>query len=208
MEQLADSKKFSLMDLFDILVVAQKQVSCAPWGVITIADEHYRTEVTLRAIEALSKKFPPPQGKSKGSALVANFLDREHHTVGVKMFAELLKANGWKVDFFATPLHIESLFDHIQKSSNYNLICCALTMEFNLQEIARILKTLRTNANTRESVIVVGSPLFSEKRFIDKVTDEGTGKPLADLLAKNFMDGLEFIGNSKRLQGTVKGRNN
>lgn len=201
LDELADSKKLSLMDLCDILVAAQQQTSCAPKGVITFADEHYRSDVTLRAIDTLSKKFSPSRGKEGGSALVANLLQREHHTVGIKMFAAILKANGWKVDFVASPLDVTSFFKRIEKSSEkFNLICFTVTMEFNVEELARILKTLRTNANTRDAIIVVGSRLFSAKSFIDKMTDKETGRPLADFIAKDFTEGLKFIRDNKTLQ--------
>jgi methanogenic corrinoid protein MtbC1 len=201
-EYLADSKKFSLIEILDILVAAQQQVGSL-WakGSITVADEHYTTDITLKAIDILQNKFRPFHRVYVGSALLANFVDGEFHTVSLKMFAGLLKVDGWNVDLFVAPLHVASLFKHIGRSlKKFNLICCSLTMEFNLEELASILKILRTNINTAGSVIIVGSQLFSEQRYIDKMTDQETGRPLADFFAKDFEDGLEFIRNNKKLQ--------
>jgi methanogenic corrinoid protein MtbC1 len=186
------------MDLFDILTVAQQQVSCDPHGVITLADEHYRTDVTLKAIDALSKKFPASGMKDNGSALVANLVEREHHVVGLRMFAEILKGEGWKVEYLASPMNAASLYKRMEESSEkFDLACCTVTMKSNLEELTGALQKLRANPITAESTIVVGSPLFSDKGLVDKMTDRKTGKPLADFMAKNFGDGLEFIRSHK-----------
>ena len=66
-------------------------------------------------------------------------------------------------------------------------------MEFNLKELQSILKILRTNIHTKYTKVLVGSHLFLEKRFRDKMIDEETKKPLADFLAKGFEDGIEFV---------------
>jgi methanogenic corrinoid protein MtbC1 len=198
LEELADSKKLSMMDLFDILTVAQQQVSCDPHGVITLADEHYRTDVTLKAIDALSKKLPASGKKNSGSALIANLIEREHHVVGLRMFAELLKGEGWKVDYLASPMNAASLFKRKEESSEkFDLACCTVTMKSNLEELTSALQKLRAHPSTAESTIVVGSPLFSDRSLADKMTDKKTGKPMADFLAKNFGDGLEFVRSHK-----------
>jgi len=198
LEELADTKKLSLMELFDILTVAQQQVSCDPHGVITLADEHYRTDVTLKAIDALSKKFPVSGKKDNGSALIANLIEREHHTVGLRMFAEILKAEGWKVDYLASPMNAASLFKRMEESSEkFDLACCTVTMKSNLEELKNALQKLRANPSTAESTIVVGSPLFSDQNLVDKMTDQESGRPVADFLAKDFDDGLEFIRSRK-----------
>ena len=125
---------------------------------------------------------------------MANFVEGEYHTVGLKMFSELLKADGWDIELFTTSLHVANLFKYLESTGKrFDLICCSVTMEFNLEELRSILKILRTNNHTKYTKVLVGSHLFLEKRFRDKMIDEETNKPLADFLAKDFEDGIEFV---------------
>ncbi|MCL4518372.1 MAG: cobalamin B12-binding domain-containing protein, partial [Thaumarchaeota archaeon] len=168
-------------------------------GTITVADEHYATEVVLEAIDVLSSKLKVFRKQKIGSALVANFVEGEYHTIGLEMFAELLKSQGWDVELFSVPLNIASLFKHLENSrKRFELICCSVTMEFNIEDLKSILKILRTNIHTRDSIVVVGSQLFLHKGVTDQIIDEETKKPLADFLAKNFHDGIQFVQSITR----------
>jgi MerR family transcriptional regulator, light-induced transcriptional regulator len=195
LRNLADSKRFALIQLFQVLANAQQEVGSL-WsrGAITVADEHYATQVTQEAIDVLANKLRGFHRESRGSALLANFVEGEYHTVGLKMFSELLKADGWNIELFTTSLHVGNIFKHLESSGKrYDLICCSVTMEFNLEELCSILKILRTNIHTRDTTVLVGSHLFQEKRFRDKMIDEETNQPLADFLAKSLEDGIEFV---------------
>ncbi len=192
---LAESKKFTLIQLFQILAKAQQEIGSL-WakGAITVADEHYATEVTQEAVDTLASKLRGFHREKTGSALLANFVEGEYHTVGLKMFAELLKDDGWEVELFSAPLHVVSLFKYLESAGKrFDLICCSVTMEFNLEDLKSILKILRTNIHTKDTMVLVGSQLFLDKRFIDLMIDEKTNTPLADFLAKNFDDGMEFV---------------
>lgn len=191
---LADSGKFNLLGMFHILAEAQHKIGSL-WskGTITVADEHYTTEVTQEAIDLLSSKLKTVHRKKIGSALIANFVEGEYHTVGLKMFSELLKSYGWEVQFFQSSLHVASLFKYLETAGKrFDLICCSITMEFNIDDLKSILKILKTNIHTRNMRILIGSPLFTRKSFAEKVIDDETKKPLADYLAKDFDSGVEY----------------
>jgi len=197
---LVDSKNLSLLQTFHILASAQAEVGSL-WekGAASIADEHFATEVASEAIELFSNKFRKYYREKIGTALIADFVEGEYHVIGLKMFAELLRFNGWDIELHDSPLSITSILKHIEKSGKkFDLICCSVTMEFNLKELKTILKILRTNINTKNSLILVGSRLFTSKRVRDLMTDEETSKPLADFLAKNFDEGIEFVRTAKR----------
>ncbi len=101
---------------------------------------------------------------------------------------------------YESPLNITNILKHIEKSGKkFDLICCSVTMEFNLKELKNILKILRTNINTKNSLILVGSRLFTSKRVRDLMIDEETTKPLADFLAKNFDEGIEFVQTAEKV---------
>ena len=200
LRSLADSKKFALIQLFKILANAQQEVGSL-WakGAISVADEHYTTEVTQEAIDMLANKLRCFHRVSTGSALLTNFVEGEYHTVGLKMFSELLKADGWDIELFTTSLHVANLFKHLESArKRFDLICCSVTMEFNLKELQSILKILRTNIHTKYTKVLVGSHLFLEKRFRDKMIDEETNKPLADFLAKSFEEGIGYVRTIKK----------
>jgi len=198
---LVDSKNLSLLQTFHILASAQAEVGSL-WekGAASIADEHFATEVALDAIELFSNKFRKYYRAKVGTALVADFVEGEYHIIGLKMFAELLRSSGWDVELYESPLNISNILKHIEKSrKKFDLICCSVTMEFNLKELKNILKILGTNINTKNSLILVGSRLFTSKRVRDFMMDEETTKPLADFLAKNFDEGIEFVQTSREV---------
>jgi methanogenic corrinoid protein MtbC1 len=199
LSDIVELKKLGLLDMFHILAGAQEKVGSL-WanGSITVADEHYTTEATLEAIELLSNKIKKFQRDRVGFALIANFVEGEYHTVGLRMFSELLKSHGWDVQFFAMPLHVASLFKYLETAGKkFDLICCSVTMEFNIEELKSILKILKTNVQTRNVKILVGSHLFDRSNFVEKFTDEETKQSLADYLAKDFDSGIEYVRNIK-----------
>jgi MerR family transcriptional regulator, light-induced transcriptional regulator len=198
---LVGSKNLSLLQIFYVLASAQSEVGSL-WekGAASIADEHFATEVALDAIELFSNKFRKYYREKVGAALLADFVEGEYHVIGLKMFAELLRSNGWDVELYASPLNVMNILKHIEKSGKkFDLICCSVTMEFNLKELKNILKILRTNINTKNSLILVGSRLFTSKRVRELMTDEETTKPLADFLAKNFDEGIEFVRTARKV---------
>ncbi len=199
LRSLADSKEFALIQLFQILARAQQEVGSL-WAkrTITVADEHYTTDVTQEAIEMLASKLKSFHRESTGSALLANFVDGEYHTVGLKMFSELLKADGWNIELFTTSLHVANLFNFLERAGKrFDLVCCSVTMEFNLEELRSILKILRTNIHTKDTIVLVGSQLFQDKHFRDRMIDEETHESLANFLARGFDDGMEFVRSIK-----------
>ena len=195
LRSMADSKAFTLIQLFQILAKSQQEVgSLWAMGAITVADEHYATDVAQEAIDMLANKFRRFHRETIGTALLANFVEGEYHTVGLKMFSELLKADGWDVELFTTSLHVANLFNYLDRAGKkFDLICCSVTMEFNLDELCSILKILRTNIHTKDTTVLVGSQLFHAKSFREKMIDEETDKQLADFLAMGFEDGMEFV---------------
>lgn len=197
---LADSREFALIELFQILAKAQQEVGSL-WAkrTITVADEHYATDVTQEAIDMLASKLKSFHRESVGSALLANFVEGEYHTLGLKMFSELLKADGWNIELFTTSLHVANLFNYLERAGKmFDLICCSVTMEFNLEELRSILKILGTNIHTKDTIVLVGSHLFQDKRFRDKMIDDETHRPLANFLARGFDDGIEFVRSIKK----------
>ena len=194
LNDLADSKKFTLLQMFHILSTAQQNVGTL-WAssAITVTDEHFTTEVTQEAIDTLSTKLKVFRPSHFGSALFANFVEGEYHTVGLKMFAQLLKADGWEVQFFPSQFNVASLFRYLDaKGRRFDLICCSVTMEFNVDDLKGILKILRTNIRTRKTKIVVGSQLFQQESYVDRMIDDETKEPLADCLAKDFDSGIDY----------------
>jgi methanogenic corrinoid protein MtbC1 len=197
---LVESNNLSLLQVFHILGFAQVEVGSL-WekGAASVADEHFATEVAIDATELFSAKFRKYYREKNGTALLADFVEGEYHVVGLKMFGELLRSIGWDISLYDSPLNIGSFLNHIEKSGKkFDLICCSVTMEFNLKELKNILKIIRTNINSKDSLILVGSRLFTSKRARDFMIDEETTRPLADFLAKNFDEGLEFIRGLKK----------
>jgi MerR family transcriptional regulator, light-induced transcriptional regulator len=196
--EIAGTKNYTLLDVFDVLTASQQKVG-ELWakGAITVADEHFASETTLDSIELVSEKMKRFRRSKKGTALVANLIEGEFHTISLKMFSELLRSEGWEVDFYSSSLSVAQVFKYLEKTGKkFDLICISLTMKFNLAELQSILKILRTNILTRGSKLVIGSQLFKAKRNRNLLVDNETGLPLADYVALDFAGALSFINQS------------
>jgi methanogenic corrinoid protein MtbC1 len=195
MSELASSKIYTLLDLFNLLTASQQKVG-ELWanGTITVADEHFASETTLDSIDLVSEKMRRFNRSTRRSALVANMIEGEYHTIGLKMFSELLRSEGWSVEFYSSSLSVAQVIKYLEKTGKkFDLICISLTMQFNLAELLSVLKILHTNILTNSSKIIIGSQLFKINRNRNLLVDTETGTMLADYLALDFAGALDFI---------------
>ena len=124
--------------------------------------------------------------EKKGTALLTDFIEGEFHTMSLKMFAELLRSEGWEVEFYSSILSVARLFKHLEKTDKtLNLIC---TSHDALQpgRTSKRTEDTQNQCGTKSPGIIVGSQLFKTKKVRDSLIDNETGVPLADFLASSF----------------------
>ncbi|MHC5027826.1 MAG: cobalamin B12-binding domain-containing protein [Planctomycetota bacterium] len=124
---------------------------------ISIADEHFATVVTERALARLRDFFGErtPNGRSVITTAVAG----ELHSVGVNMFSDLLEMDGWRVvalgENMPTLEIIRSVYDQ-----QVDLLAVSLTSFLHLNTVADLIDSIRQQADLVALPVLVGGSPF------------------------------------------------
>ncbi|MFN3651039.1 MAG: metalloregulator ArsR/SmtB family transcription factor [Armatimonadota bacterium] len=111
-------------------------------GELTVAAEHLITGMVLRLIHRLSLTLPFAPGPDAPSALVA-CVEGELHTVGGRMVADFLQAEGWRVWYLNGYLPLEHLMEAVHRHLPDVVVLsvsnseCAGSVEQTLQRLTR-----------------------------------------------------------------------
>jgi methanogenic corrinoid protein MtbC1 len=110
------SKSIDLVDLFERVITPAAHRVGDLWheAQISIADEHFVTQLNQRVIAIAGTLQPAPESRS-GRVLLACPPEEEHDT-GLRMIAELLTAHGYEVSMLGAATPIPALVDYARKS--------------------------------------------------------------------------------------------
>jgi len=95
----AQARGWSVEQIYlDVLAPAQVAIG-ARWraGTLSVADEHLATEITLGEMERLRDRLIARA--TSGRQVVIACIEGEAHAIGARMLADLLRADGWTVDY-------------------------------------------------------------------------------------------------------------
>lgn len=124
---------------------------------ISVAEEHLASYLTKEIMDAKLKDYTTVN-KAKGR-IVLSTVGTEKHTLPLKIVADTLEANGWKVYNLLEPLPSEEMIDYLERK-NLNIVGLSCTMEENieaLQEMVDLIKTKRPGTK-----IIVGGAGVNE----------------------------------------------
>ncbi|MCA8938226.1 MAG: cobalamin-dependent protein [Planctomycetes bacterium] len=82
-------------------------------GEISVADEHLATETALELVSALGDLLHIRP--SKGKRVVVSCVPEEFHTLGPRIAAEFLRADGWQVSFLGNGMPPDAMLRFIQE---------------------------------------------------------------------------------------------
>jgi MerR family transcriptional regulator, light-induced transcriptional regulator len=200
---------WDMLEIFKVFSESQVQIG-ELWAknIITVADEHFATHITLDMISLVGRSFGKPRTMI-GSVAVLSCVEGEFHYVGMKMLAEILASQGWDVHFIGQSLPIAQVIQTLKKSKKvFDIICLSITIPFNLASLIAAIHALREDPVIKRSTIIVGGRLFKSKK-IQKILLKGAGSSssdsiLADFVTSNFDAALAFIAKhqaKKRRRG-------
>jgi len=120
-------------------------------GDLSIATEHRATQIALRLLSRAQDSYAPT--RRVGRRAIITSVEGDNHLIGGLAFADLLRIEGWDVDFLGADTPIESVVEIVEQV-NPDLIGLSVTIEEYLPNAAATIAALnKINENT---VIVVG----------------------------------------------------
>lgn len=122
---------------------------------ITVAQEHMATAVTQYVMAQVFDRIESP-AIARGTAMITGVPGEFHH-IGPMMIADMLEANGWRVQFLGSNLPIPAIVAAI-KDARPDVLGVSVTMLFNLHEAGRLIELVRGLGDPIR--IVVGGAAF------------------------------------------------
>jgi methanogenic corrinoid protein MtbC1 len=122
---------------------------------VTVAQEHMATAVTQYVMAQVFDHIQPPD-VVRGSALVTGVSGELHH-IGPMMIADMLEANGWRVQFLGGNIPEPAVVAAV-KDARLDVLGISVTMLFNLHQASRLIDAVRALGHPIR--VVVGGAAF------------------------------------------------
>ena len=113
------------------------------------------TAVTQYVMAQVFDRIQPPDA-IRGSAVLTGVSGELHH-IGPMMIADMLEANGWRVQFLGSNIPVPAIVAVI-KDARPDVLGISVTMLFNLHQASRLIESVRALGHPIR--IVVGGAAF------------------------------------------------
>jgi methanogenic corrinoid protein MtbC1 len=140
---------------------------------LDVAMEHYFSSSTQLIMSQLYPYITGASREKKDTVCLAMAVCGEFHDIGVRMVADFLEMDGWKTFFLGSNLCnqdiIKTVADH-----KADLLILSATMFFNVESIARAIRSIRAVETLADLVILVGGrPFVQDAELWKKVKADG-----------------------------------
>lgn len=142
---------------------------------ITVAQEHMATAVTQYVMAQVFDRIVPPKD-IRGTAVLTG-VPGELHQIGAMMIADMLEANGYRVQFLGSNIPIPAIVTAI-KDARPDVLGISVTMLFNLQHASRLIESVRALGQPIQ--IIIGGAAF---RIVPDWQQTGADAYAADVRA-------------------------
>jgi len=181
-------------EIFQVLTAAQVEIG-EMWarGVVSVADEHFATDSTLKCIDLVSERLNGRAVRGRGRALLCT-VEGEYHLVGLRMLSELLRNQGWDATVLGSNFSARALVDRARalRDARVDLLCISATMPSSLSLLVETLRRIRAEPVYARTKVVVGGAAFRSRKARSLLSDAPTGKALADHVAWKYDSALRF----------------
>ena len=126
-------------------------------GDLNISTEHRATQIAFRLLARV--KISYPDGNKTGLSAIVSGVAGDAHLGGALIFADLLRFDGWDVDFLGTDTPEDAILE-IVKSNEPDLLCLSVTLPDQVdaaEETVRIVKS-----TVPSTAIIVGGGAISK----------------------------------------------
>jgi methanogenic corrinoid protein MtbC1/DNA-binding XRE family transcriptional regulator len=192
------AKSFELM--LEVLEPAQRRVGDL-WeaGELNVAQEHLATEIALQQLERLRREAlaRPPLGRR----VVACTVGDEQHTLGARMAADVLFADGWDVEFLGASVPSSDL-GQLVAQRRPDVVVLSATVAQSLQQVEEAVRVLYA-LPARPKLVVGGQAL---RRGESRRWDPGPDLSTSDLrgLAQQVRRLVGLLEERRSLESFLK----
>ena len=183
--------RVSISQLYvDVLTPAQVAVG-EMWhsGLLNIAQEHLATSITIGVMEDIRHDMKPRESLGVRAAIAV--LEDEHHTIGARMFADLLIMDGWTVDLLIDPTPVPDLIDFV-RVRRIDLLALSCTLMGTQSKAQQIVDGLQAQGLSPK-VLLGGKALGTENNDPLMFGVNGIAK-----------DAIEGIKEARQIVGLAK----
>jgi methanogenic corrinoid protein MtbC1 len=169
----------AIKDLLDFVVQPVQQEVGRLWqeNRITVIQEHYCTAANDILLSGLRHKA---RGIQRSVTALAVCVEGEQHCLGLRMFADLLQADGWKVVFAGPNCPTAEVLKQIS-STHPDLVAISSTTALSLGRARELVEKIRTiPPNAAPAILLGGAVLASNPEVANTMGADGYGRTLAD----------------------------
>ena len=165
----------------DLLYPAQLEIGRL-WelNIISVADEHYATEIATGILNHLNQKMEFIRQNGKKAITVS--IDNETHIMGIRFVNDLLKLSGWKTYFLGIGAPNSEIIKFANKYTP-DVIAISTTMDVHLLKVKNLIEEIKDQSKSK---VIVGGNIFNE----DQSLVESIG---ADFYAPTAEEGIELL---------------
>ena len=198
-----------LATVFDVLAAAQHRVGDL-WekGVASVSDEHFVTDTTLSCVSFASERLAKFRRTARGLAILFT-AEGEYHVVALKMLSELLRDQGWDVEFLGPNPSSKYVLERARARGRVDMICVSATMPSSLPNLVETLRKIRAEPFFANTKVVAGGPVFRSNRARGLLRGGADGVALADSVSEGQAPALKFtasLGRNEPPYGADTGR--
>lgn len=137
-------------------------------GRVTVADEHFCTQVALAALaEARARSG---SGTDCGKRLLATTVTGDLHQVGLTAVVDRFRSAGWTIDMLGADVPLLDLLSRANRIRP-DLIAVAVTIPTAIRAVQKLIAAIRTHEALADVPVLVGGGVFS--RFPELATKIG-----------------------------------
>jgi MerR family transcriptional regulator, light-induced transcriptional regulator len=124
-----------------------------------IAKEHYVTALIGRLLDRVNDRAPRKKSRSGALTAVTACVGNELHEIGIRMVADLLRADGWEVYHVGANTPAGSIADTVCRQGA-GVAAISVTMLSRLSDLDYLIRILRADKKTKDVAIIVGGYPF------------------------------------------------
>lgn len=151
-------------------------------GELTIAEEHRATQIAFRLLAHAQASYV--NGHSVGLKAIVTAVEGDRHMVGGLTFADLLRFEGWDVDYLGADMPIDDLYALVE-STRPQLLGLSVTIPENLDSARRTVEKVKSNGFS--PTVVVGGGALTKQESRDLLEDAG-----ADFVSSDSAKAIEW----------------
>jgi methanogenic corrinoid protein MtbC1 len=145
---------------------------------ISVAQEHLASSIAARVMTAMYLNISLPSER-RGKALITS-VPNEYHEIGPWMISDALELHGWEIRYLGANTPEDDLFEYL-RDFRPDVLALSVTMPFNLQRAAEIVKRLRSDPGFSAVKVLLGGQAVAVNREIgEQLGSDGTADSADD----------------------------